>query len=61
MNEGNYGSTFNPRRREKSRSGPQTQHSTDWMVEVGPSVEWRRRVVALEHAIQGDNDDDKKR
>ena len=34
---------------------------TDWMVEVGPSVEWRRRVVALEHAIQGDNDDDKKR
>ena len=31
---------------------------TDWMVEVGRVA---GRVVALEHAIQGDNDDDKKR
>ena len=47
--------------RERSRVGVDHRHSTDWMVEVGPSVEWRRRVVALEHAIRGDNDDDKKK
>ena len=57
MNEGNYGSTFNPQRREESEWTTDTAQ-TEWMVEVGRVA---GRVVALEHAIQGDNDDDKKR
>ena len=47
-------------RERERRVGVDHRHSTDWMVEVAGRVA-ASRVVALEHAIQGDNDDDKKR
>ena len=54
MNEGNYGSTFNPQRDREERLKWTDVDQTDWMVAGS-------RVVAHEHAIPGDNDDDKKR
>ena len=42
MNEGNYGSTFNPQRRGESEWTTDTAQ-TDWMVEV----EWRAELLLL--------------
>ena len=54
MNEGNYGSTFNPQGDREERLKWTDMDQTDWMVAGS-------RVVAHEPAIPGDNDDDKKK